>query len=71
MGESRGVETWRLKGDKPPGLTVTVQRVGEEVRVRLAQDLYGPTGPTDKYKAVKAALRQGLRGRFGKDSVRE
>ena len=71
MGESRGVETWRWKGDKPPGLTVTVKRVGDEVQVRLAQDLYGPTGPTDKYKTLKATLHQAVRGRFGKDNVHE
>lgn len=70
MRESRGIETWRWKGDKPPGLTVTVQRLGDEVRVRLAQDLYGPTGPTDKYETLKATLRQAARERFGKENVR-
>jgi len=70
MRESRGIETWRWKGDKPPGFTVTVQRLGDEVQVRLAQDLYGPTGPSDEYEALKAALRKAARERFGKESVR-
>jgi hypothetical protein len=41
------------------------------VRVRLAQDLYGPTGATDKYKTLNSELHRALRGRFGGDSVRE
>lgn len=69
VGESCGVETWRWKGVKPPGLAVTVQRVGDGVQVRLAQDLYGPIGPTDKYKSLKATLRQAARERFGKASM--
>ena len=64
-------ETWRWRDpSKPPGLSAAITQVGDEVHVRLSQDLYGPIGPTDKYRSVKQALLETTRARFGKKSVR-
>jgi hypothetical protein len=55
---------------RPPGLHIMVHRTGDDVRVTLAQDLYGPIGPTDAYRCVRKTLRRRLEKRFGKDRVR-
>jgi len=54
---------------RPPGLHVMAHTVGDGLRVTLAQDLYGPIGPTDAYKCVRKKLRRRLEERFGKDRV--
>jgi hypothetical protein len=55
---------------RPPGLHIMVHRSGDEVTVTLAQDLYGPIGPTDAYQCVRQTLTRGLEDRFGKEKVR-
>jgi len=47
-----------------------VHRAGDDVRVTLAQDLFGPSGPTDGYRCVRKTLRRRLEERCGKDRVR-
>jgi hypothetical protein len=61
---------WR-DSEHPPGLHVMVRRAGADVRVTLAQDLYGPVGPTDAYQCVRKSLRRRLEERFGKERVRQ
>jgi hypothetical protein len=60
---------WR-NPNHPPGLHIMVHRSGDEVTVTLAQDLYGPIGPTDAYQCVRQTLRRALEDRFGKERVR-
>jgi hypothetical protein len=60
---------WR-NPNHPPGLHVMVRRTGDEVRLTLAQDLYGPIGPTDAYQCVRTTLRRLLEERFGRTRVR-
>ena len=60
---------WR-NPKRPPGLHIMVDRAGDDVGLTLAQDLYGPIGPTDAYQCVKKTLRRRLEDRFGKDRVR-
>jgi len=55
---------------RPPGLHIMVHRAGDDVRVTLAQDLFGPIGPTDGYRCVRKTLRRRLEERCGKDRVR-
>ncbi len=52
-----------------PGLHLMIHDSGDDLRVTLAQDLYGPVGPTDAYQCVQKALRRQLLERFGKDRV--
>ena len=59
---------WR-DPEHPPGVRATVSASGNRVNVRLSQDLYGPIGPTDKYRAVKESLLKHMRQRYGKASV--
>src|SRR6185436_9123128 len=56
--------SWR-DPDHPPGLHITVKRDGNDIRVSLAQDLFGPIGPTDVYRCVKPMLRRQLEQQFG------
>src|SRR5260221_59041 len=48
---------WRSP-KRPPGLHVMIHPADEGFRVTLAQDLYGPIGPTDAYRCVKKSLRR-------------
>jgi hypothetical protein len=59
---------WR-DPEKPPGLHATVRRVSDGVQIRLSQDLFGPIGPTEKYRAVRNGLLESMKQRFGKSSV--
>jgi hypothetical protein len=60
---------WRSP-KKPPGLHVMVHSAAEGLQVTLAQDLFGPIGPTDAYRCVKKSLRRRLEDRYGKEGVR-
>jgi hypothetical protein len=60
---------WR-NPNHPPGLHVMIHPAGGDLRVTLAQDLYGPIGATDAYRCVRKTLRRRLEERFGKDRVR-
>src|SRR5262245_6817152 len=60
---------WR-DPEKLPGLHVMVHPASEGPRVTLAQDLYGPIGPTDAYRCVQKSLSSRLQGRYGKGGVR-
>jgi hypothetical protein len=60
---------WRDPG-RPPGLHASIRRVPEGVTVRLAQDLHGPHGPTEKYRAVKASVSKAITQKFGSSKVR-
>ena len=60
---------WR-DPEKPPGLHVMVRPSSDGLRVTLAQDLYGPVGPTDAYRCVQKSLRSRLEARYGKGDVR-
>jgi hypothetical protein len=64
-------ESWKWRDPKnPPGMHATIELVGEaSVRVRLAQDLYGPVDETETYRTVKKALIDGARNRFGERNV--
>jgi hypothetical protein len=65
---SSSADTWLWSDpDHPPGVMVNV-RPGPEVY--LSQGLYGPVGPTDRYRCVRKALRHNLSQRFGKARVR-
>jgi hypothetical protein len=69
--ESAGIETWQWRDpDRPPGLHATIESAGGgAIRVRLSQDLYGPIGPTEKYRSVKKALVDAAGQRFGRASI--
>jgi hypothetical protein len=71
-GDSKVIGDTLLYRDpqKPPGLHVTVYPADEGFRVTLAQDLYGPIGPTDAYRCVREALRVRLQMQYGQKSVR-
>ncbi len=60
---------WR-NPKRPPGLHVMVHAADEGLLVTLAQDLFGPIGPTDAYRCVKKSLRRRLQERYGNESVR-
>ena len=65
-----GVEEWAWSDpEHPPGVRVTVSASANRVTVRLVQGLYGPIGPTDKYRAVRESLLKNMRQRYGKASV--
>ena len=67
---SSGAEVWVWNDpEHPPGVHATVTASGNRVNVRLAQGLYGPIGPTDKYRVVKESLLKNLRHRYGKANV--
>jgi len=55
---------------KPPGFHVMVHSAADGLQVTLAQDLYGPVGPTDAYRCVQKSLRRRLEDRYGKEGVR-
>jgi hypothetical protein len=70
VGTFGDAEEWVWRDpEKPPGLHATVRRVGERVQIRLSQDLYGPIGPTEKYRAVKEGVIEAMRHRFGRASI--
>src|SRR5262245_48195060 len=60
---------WR-DPNRPPGFHVMVHAGGDGLKVTLAQDLYGPIGPTDAYSCVKKTLRKRLEQRYGTEGVR-
>jgi hypothetical protein len=69
ISEHRDTLHWKNpKG--PPGLHVMLHPVGDGLRVTLAQDLYGPIGPTDAYRCVRKTLRRRLEERYSKERVR-
>jgi hypothetical protein len=69
-GTFGGAEEWVWRDpERPPGLHATVRRVRDGVHIRLSQDLFGPTGPTEKYRRVKQGLLESMQQRFGKASV--
>ncbi len=53
----------------PPDIHATVSESWNQVGVHLEQGLYGPIGPTETYRAVKSALVEDARRRYGKASV--
>jgi hypothetical protein len=59
---------WHDK-EHPPDVHATVSASWNQVAVHLEQGLFGPIGPTEQYRAVKAALLEGMRRRYGKRSV--
>ena len=70
MQDFDGGEEWSWRDSaKPPGLHARVSVGQNGVRVRLSQDLYGPIGPTEKYRSVRSALLEAARRRFGDSSV--
>ncbi len=69
VDEASNSEEWRWDGDEPPGFSVYVRRVGDEVHVSLMQDLFGPIGPSEKYRTVKRRLLEVLKERFGQKAV--
>ena len=61
---------WR-NPKKPPGLHVMVHSAAEGFQVTLAQDLYGPVGPTDAYRCVQKSLTLWrLNDHYGKEDMR-
>ena len=56
--------------DRPPGLHLMIHDTADGLRVTLAQDRYGPVGPTDAYRCMRTTLPRELVSRFGKDKVR-
>jgi hypothetical protein len=68
---TRDTDTWLWKNPKgPPGLHVMVTPSGSDIRVTLAQDLFGPIGPTETYRCVRNQLRETLVRRYGKAEIR-
>jgi hypothetical protein len=68
---SAGAELWVWNDvEHPPGIHATVSVSGNRVKVRLAQGLYGPIGPTDKYRVVKESLLTNMRQQYGKANVK-
>jgi hypothetical protein len=65
-----GPEQWWWNPDKGPGIHATLHPTGTGLEVRLTQDLYGPIGPTPKYRDVKQALTEATVRTFGKGAVR-
>lgn len=68
-GEQRGARVWRWEGPKQPGLSVYIREDERGGVVRLDQDLFGPMGPTEKYKRVESALIQALRTAYGPERL--
>jgi hypothetical protein len=67
---ARDADTWLWRNPAgPPGLHVMVNAFGDDMRLTLAQDLFGPIGPTETYRCVRKSLRDILTQRFGKDAV--
>jgi hypothetical protein len=65
---TEGVWVWHDEAH-PPDVHATVSASWNQVTVHLAQGLYGPIGPTEKYRAIKAALLADMKRRYGKASV--
>ncbi len=55
---------------RPPDVHVTIATSFGLMNVHLVQGLFGPIGPTAKYKEIKAALLETARRRYGKENVR-
>ena len=69
--DAGGEEVWVWHDEAhPPDVHATVSVSWNQVTVHLVQGLYGPIGPTEKYRAIKVALFENLRPRYGKASVR-
>ena len=65
LESDRGNWLWKAPPGSP-GLHVMVRPAVSGVRVTLAQNLYGPVGPTETYRCVRQALRGRLEARYGK-----
>jgi len=54
---------WR-NPKQPPGFHVMVHPEGDALGVTVAQDLFGPIGPTDAYRCVTKKLRGRLKQHY-------
>jgi hypothetical protein len=55
--------------EHPPDVQATVAVSWNRVNVHLVQGLYGPIGPTPKYREVKESLLKSVTQRYGKGSI--